>query len=64
MLSDEQLLLALFEDETRRRRKRKWIHNINRKRIEFGEYHTLMPELRKDVNRFFIYFRMLPKNFL
>lgn len=45
------------------RKKRKWIHDINLERHEFGEYHTLMPQLRKDVKRFFIYFRMMPEEF-
>ena len=38
-----------------RRKKRKWVHEIN---VDFGEFHTLMPELRRDEKRFYIYFRM------
>ena len=41
-----------------RRKKRKWVHEINVERKEFGEFHTLMPELRQDAKRFYIYFRM------
>ena len=41
-----------------RRKKRKWVHEINVERKEFGEFHTLMPELRQDEKRFYIYFRM------
>lgn len=41
------------------RQKRKcWVHNINRDRELFGEYTTLMPQLREDPRRFYIYFRM------
>ena len=41
-----------------RRKKRKWVHEINVERKDFGEFHTLMPELRQDEKRFYIYFRM------
>lgn len=41
-----------------RRKKRKWVHEINLERKDFGEFHTLMPELRQDEKRFYIYFRM------
>jgi len=41
-----------------RRKKRKWVHEINAERKDFGEFHTLMPELRQDEKRFYIYFRM------
>ena len=41
-----------------RRKKRNWVHEINVERKAFGEFHTLMPELRHDEKRFYIYFRM------
>jgi hypothetical protein len=41
-----------------RRKKRKWVHEINLERKDFAEFHTLMPELRQDEKRFYIYFRM------
>jgi len=41
-----------------RRKKRKWVHEINIERKDFGEFHTLMPELRQDEKRFYVYFRM------
>ena len=41
-----------------RRKKRKWVHEINLECKDFGEFHTLMPELRQDEKRFYIYFRM------
>ena len=40
-----------------RRKKRNWVHEINVERKEFGEFHTLMPELQQDEKRFYIYFR-------
>jgi hypothetical protein len=48
----------------RRRRKRTWwIHPINQKREELGEYHRLVLELRLDSERFIKYFRMTPDLF-
>lgn len=45
------------------RKKRKWVHDINLERRTYGEFHTLMPELRKDEKRFYIYFRMTSECF-
>ncbi|XP_047998378.1 protein ALP1-like [Leguminivora glycinivorella] len=53
--SDEEdflLLLALS------RKKRIWVHDINKKREQYGEYHRLCRELESDDDRFFSYFRM------
>jgi hypothetical protein len=50
----------------RRRRKngrRHWVHPINQKRLTFGEFHQLYPDLRKDPERFKQYFRMFPEKF-
>ncbi|KAJ8913488.1 hypothetical protein NQ315_013868 [Exocentrus adspersus] len=55
---EEEALLFLAMEEDNLRRKRKWVHKINQERLQYGEFHTLMPELRKDEKRFFIYFRM------
>jgi hypothetical protein len=41
-----------------RRKRRKWVHEMNVERKEFGEFHTLMAELRQDEKRFSIYFRI------
>ena len=41
-----------------RRKKRKWVHEINAERKDFEEFHTLMPALRQDEKRFCTYFRM------
>jgi len=41
-----------------KRKKRKWVHEINVEGKDFGKLHTLMPELRQDEKRFYIYFRM------
>ena len=41
-----------------RRKKRKWVREINVEHKDFWEFHTQMPELRQDAKRFYIYFRM------
>ncbi|XP_022160163.1 uncharacterized protein LOC111026394 [Myzus persicae] len=64
---DEILLLAAIvaDDEERKRKKKRkcWVHSVNKEREISGEYCTLMPELRKDPERFHIYFRMTPECF-
>ncbi|KAL1514149.1 hypothetical protein ABEB36_003456 [Hypothenemus hampei] len=62
-LEEEALLLAILLDEgdnssQRTKRRNVWVHDINKKRKEEGEFHNLYPELRKDENRFYTYFRM------
>ena len=49
------LLLLLCDDDPK---PRSWVHDINLQREIYGEYHRLVPELRKDEKRFHIYFRM------
>ncbi|KAJ8935813.1 hypothetical protein NQ318_023367 [Aromia moschata] len=59
--SDEEeaiLFLALEDEENGRKKGRKWVHEINLERQDFGEFHRLMPQLRQDKKRFFLYFRM------
>ncbi len=54
----------LAEEEEQKVKKRKtWIHNINRKRLEFGEFHTLFPDLMEDDVKFFRYVRMTYSKF-
>lgn len=50
------LLFVTAEDEDRR--SRQWIQEINQKRGELDEYHTLMPDHRRKEKRFYINFRM------
>ena len=40
-----------------------WVHPINLEREQYGEYHHLMPQLRRDPERFQKYFRMSPGTF-
>ena len=39
------------------------VHPINRDRDLYGEYHTLLPELRRDCERFYDCLRMTPETF-
>ncbi|XP_050500955.1 uncharacterized protein LOC126880922 [Diabrotica virgifera virgifera] len=61
---EEALLVAALLDEERQfnqiRRKRRdvWVHDINLKRKQQGEFHKLYPELRRDENRFYTYYKM------
>ncbi|KAJ8934444.1 hypothetical protein NQ318_023610 [Aromia moschata] len=57
--SDEEeaiLFLALEDEENGRKKRRKWVHEINLERQDFGEFHRLMPQLRQDKKRFFSLF--------
>lgn len=63
---EDDLLRLLFINEylrverTRKRvnKRRYWVHEINKERETFGEYHTLLEKLESDGHRFFMYFRM------
>lgn len=59
--SDEELLLLLALKKTKKRRK--WVHEINEKREEFGEFHRLCKELSSYEDRFVSYFRMTREQF-
>jgi hypothetical protein len=54
---------ALLLLRRRRKRRRWWVHPINVKRLDFGEYHHLMPDLRDDEQKFHRYFRMEMEEF-
>jgi hypothetical protein len=45
------------------RKHRYWVHKVNKKREEFGEYHRLIKDLEEDDQRFHIYFRMSKEKF-
>lgn len=34
------------------------VHKLNRTRLEVGEYHTLLPQLKAQSEKFYEYFRM------
>jgi len=63
--SDEELLViaSIADEEEKREKKRLWVHNINLKRDEHGEFHTLFPDLLQDEAKFFKYFRMSSQKF-
>jgi hypothetical protein len=49
-------LLAEEEEQKRTRQRKIWVHKINKKRVDYGEYHTLFPDLVDDDVKFFKYF--------
>ena len=56
------LVYALYVGR-RRRVRRCWVHPILRKRLQRGEYHVLVQELRLDDELFLQYFRMSKGHF-
>lgn len=44
-------------------KRRKWVHEINIRRKELGEYHRLVQELKEHPDRFHMYFRMTEDEF-
>ncbi|KAL4121230.1 hypothetical protein QTP88_013786 [Uroleucon formosanum] len=59
--SDEELLILLALKNKKKRRK--WVHEINEKREEFGEFHHLCRELSTYEDRFVNYFCMTREQF-
>ena len=51
--SDDEVLLLYAVGN---KRERKWVHEVNMKRREFGEFHNLMKQLRQDEVKFKEYF--------
>ncbi|XP_063622989.1 uncharacterized protein LOC134795084 [Cydia splendana] len=58
-IEDTLLLLAAAS----RKRPRMWVHPINTKRLEYGEYNRLCRELQSDEEKFYSYFRMSKGSF-
>jgi hypothetical protein len=60
MFSEEELICiaVLLDEEERKSRKRKWVHESLLQRKEEGEYFTLYEELMEYSVRFHQYFRM------
>ncbi|CAH1997237.1 unnamed protein product [Acanthoscelides obtectus] len=55
----QEVLLLLFALQKKKKNKRRyWVHDINKKREQCGEYHRLCIELRSHEDKFFQYFRM------
>jgi len=58
--SDDEVLLLYAVGN---KRERKWVNEGNMKRREFGEFHHLMKQLRRDEFTFKEYFRMSNNQF-
>lgn len=55
LLTDNTFLRNLFQSKKHRRI---GVHEMNKKRNEFGEFHHIYNELRRDSDRFFNFLRM------
>ena len=53
-----EVVTAFLALEASKYANRVWVHEINEKREDLGEFHRLVPELREDPKRFHMYFRM------
>lgn len=62
---DVIVLAALcHEHEEKKAHKRKyWVHDIFRARLQEGEFHTLFNRLQEDERKFYMYYRMTPEKF-
>lgn len=64
---EEVIVVAAFlaEEEKQHIKKKRsmWVHPINQKRANFGEFHHLFNDLKEDETKFFQYFRMSPTKF-
>ena len=60
--SEDEVLL-LYSYAVGNKPERKWVHEVNMKRREFGEFHHLMKQLRQDEVKFKEYFRMSSNQF-
>lgn len=54
---------VVLDEEENKTKTREWVHAINKKRETLGEFHRLVPELKKDTKRFHMYFRMTMEEF-
>ena len=52
------LMMGMVILKKKKAKREYWVHPINQKREEFGEYHRLCLELREYPDRFYTYFRM------
>lgn len=61
--SEEDIMIALACDEIEKPPRRIWVHDIHLKQEVYGEFYHLFPDLLKDDENFFKYFRMSSVNF-
>lgn len=61
--SDEDDMIALACLEIEKQNRRFWVHEINLKRDVFGEFVNLFPDLLRDDQKFFKYFRLSQEKF-
>lgn len=59
LLENSRLPRLLFK----RKKRRKAVHEVNKMRYVYGEFHQLYPQLRQDSARFFEFLRMSIETF-
>lgn len=57
------VLEAEEEEQSSKKKKKMWVHEINSKRLIFGEHKHLFQDLLKDSKKFIKYFRMSQQKF-
>ena len=57
------LMMGMVILKKKKAKREYWVHPINQKREELGEFHQLCSELRQYPDRFYTYFRMTPDQF-
>jgi len=60
---DLENICAILTADTVTVRRKLWVHDINMKRKEKGEFHNLIKELEEHPNRYEKYFRMTKDEF-
>ena len=62
---DEEILqwMMLKWLHSKRKNRRRWVHQINQRRNQYGEYHHLMEEILADEEKCVQYTRMKPATF-
>ena len=54
---EEELLLIMLLLRRRKQKRRSWVHEINKKRKDLGEFHRLIQELREDSKRLYFNYK-------
>ena len=58
-----QWMMLYWLRKKRLNRRRYWVHQINQRRPQFGEYHHLMVQVLSDEEKCLSYIRMKPSTF-
>ena len=62
-LGEIYALVWLWRRKRKKRKSRIWVHHLNTKRSQFGNFNHLFPDLVKHPEKFYNFFRMTNENF-